>query len=89
MVIPFQIESELATQVYSLDFENCAFRIFEPRRFCMLDCRDPGIGAGVSADNVRCAAQIQRSASQLDSCDPKSADFDAANAQAVLLGFIK
>ena len=61
------------------DLKNYGFRIFETRYLCVLDYRGFSIGSSVSADNVRRAAQIGRSANQINCCDPNSPDFGAAN----------
>jgi len=54
---PGKIENKRTTQIHSLNLKNHAFRIFEPCHFCRSHCFI-AINSGVSADNIRHAAQI-------------------------------
>ena len=51
----------------------------------MSDYRGVSISGSISADNIRGAAQIGRSANQINCCDPYSSDCRAANTQAIFV----
>jgi hypothetical protein len=84
-----EIQSKPAIQIHSPNLKNYAFLIFELRNSRIPNGRVLGIGSTVSADDVRCAPQIQCGADQINSCDPKTGNFDPVDTQPIFLTFKK